>query len=52
MTGRYEIRDRENPRARGYRFTALDRAQRELAHAVPAGRWFIYDRQTGEEVNP
>lgn len=46
----YEIRDRENPRAKGMRFSTLERAKRELAHAVPADRWFIYDRETRQEV--
>lgn len=50
MTGRYEIRDNQNPKARGYRFTKLERAQRELTHAVPASRWFIFDRQTKQAI--
>lgn len=45
MTGRYEIKDRTNPLARGYRFTSLDRAKRELARAVPRTRFYILDRQ-------
>jgi hypothetical protein len=51
MNGRYEIRDRQNPQARGMRFSSLDRAERELAHAVPATRWFIFDRVMKAEVS-
>lgn len=50
MTGRYEIRDRHNPKAKGMRFTSLASAQRELAHAVPAERWFIFDRSNQKEI--
>ena len=43
MKGRYELR---HPRyGRGLRFTSLDRARRELTFAIPAGEWFIFDRQ-------
>ena len=46
----YEIKDRENMKARGQRFSSLARAERELAYAVPASRFVIVDRETGEEV--
>lgn len=50
MQGRYEIKDRANPRARGMRFTDLARAKREYAHAAPQARFFILDRQTNTAV--
>ena len=50
MKGRYEIVDREHPLWKGQRFSALDRAQREYAHAAPANRFYIKDRTTGEDV--
>lgn len=50
MKGRYEIVDRKHALERGQRFTTLDRARRELAHAVPQGRFYIEDRSTGHEV--
>lgn len=50
MKGRYEIKDRNNPKAKGYRFTKLEHAQRELAHATPPERWYIFDRAEGKEV--
>lgn len=50
MRGRFEIRDRNYPAARGMRFASLERAQRELAHAVPASRFFIFDRLERKEV--
>lgn len=50
MTGRYEIRDRQMP-GRGMRFTAIDRARREIAQAtVRPGRFYIYDRAERREV--
>jgi hypothetical protein len=51
MTGRYEIRDRHNPKDRGMRFTDLARAQRELARAEPTSRWFIFDRLDQKETD-
>ena len=50
MKLRYEIKDSHNPRDRGMRFTALDRARKELTYSVPTGRFFILDRQTKKEV--
>jgi hypothetical protein len=50
MSGRWEIKDRENPAARGMRFASLERAARELAHAVPRSRWFLWDRLERREV--
>lgn len=50
MKLRYEIIDKNHPTWKGTRFSTLDRAQRELAHAVPAGRFYIKDRTTGTEV--
>jgi len=48
VTGRYELR---HPKyGRGGRSTSLDRARRELAKAIPAGEWVIFDRQTKTEV--
>ncbi len=44
MALRWEIKDRQNPTNRGMRFSTLERARRELAHAVPPSRWFISDR--------
>lgn len=44
---RYEIRDNVNPHWRGQRFGSLDRALRELGHAVGTpGRWSLVDRHT------
>lgn len=48
---RYEIRDTHNPTWKGMRFTSLDRALRELAHAVPKSRFEVIDRTTGEKVS-
>ena len=50
MDRRYEIRDREHPGWRGQRFTSLDRARRELAHAVPPERWQLWDREEQREL--
>lgn len=50
MKSRYEIVDKKHALERGMRFSTLDRARRELAHAVPAGRFYIEDRTTGMEV--
>jgi hypothetical protein len=50
MNRRYEIRDTKNPADKGMRFTSLGRARQELAHAVPAGRFVIIDRETKEIV--
>lgn len=50
MKLRYEMKDLHAPTLRGQRFTALERAQRELAHAVPRGRFVIYDRLTKETI--
>jgi hypothetical protein len=50
MTGRYEIRDSHYPRERGMRFADLARARRELARAVPPGRFHLYDRETREVI--
>lgn len=46
---RYELR---HPRyGTGYAYKDLDRARRELRHAVPAdGTWVIYDRAGRCEV--
>lgn len=52
MTGRYEIQDTHHPEWRGMRFTSLERAERELARAVPAGRFIIVDRQTKSRPRP
>lgn len=44
----YEIRDTQNPKARGQRFANLNRAIVELSRAVgEPGRWIIVDRETG-----
>lgn len=45
MTARYEIVDSHHPDWRGMRFSTLERAERELARAVPAGRFYIRDRR-------
>ena len=50
MKLRYEIIDNEHPTWKGTRFSTLDRARRELAHAAPAGRFYIKDRTTNTEV--
>ena len=50
MNRRYEIRDTLNPKDRGQRFTDEARARKELAMAVPAGRFILIDRLTKEEV--
>lgn len=42
MQGRYELR--HPVYGRGYRWTRLDLAERDLAKSVPANEWFIYDR--------
>lgn len=44
MALRYEIKDSFNPTWRGQRFSTLERAERELTHAVPTGRFVIIDR--------
>jgi hypothetical protein len=48
MNKRYELR--HDTLGQGYRYTDLGRAQKELAHAVPVGEWFIFDRLTKERV--
>ena len=50
MKLRYEIVDKQHALWRGQRFSTLDRARRELAHAVPVSRFYIKDRTTGTEV--
>jgi hypothetical protein len=50
MKQRYEIKDSRNQADRGMRFTSLRAAQRELSHACPPGRFYIYDRQDKREV--
>ena len=35
---------------RGLSFNDLERAKKELAHSVPAGEWYIVDRETKEKV--
>ena len=35
---------------RGNAYNDLERAKKELAHSVPAGEWYIVDRQTKEKV--
>lgn len=50
MAARYELIDTEHPDWRGGRFNSLERAKRELAASVPAGRFKLIDRQTKEEV--
>lgn len=44
---KYEIYDRHNPRLRGLRFTTRERAERELALAIPKERWDI--REVGKK---
>lgn len=51
MNRRYEIRDAYNPTARGMRFSNFENAWKELSHAVPAGRWYIWDRQDKVKVS-
>lgn len=47
----YEIKDTQNPKARGQRFANLNRAIVELSRAVgDPGRWIIVDRETGTVV--
>lgn len=50
MSKRYEIVDREHPDWRGMRFSSLDRARTEHSHAVPTDRFWVKDRETGEDV--
>jgi hypothetical protein len=52
MKLRYELLDTHHPGWRGQRFTSLDRARRELAQAIPPGRFVLYDRQEREEMAP
>lgn len=48
MSRRYEIKDAQNPKARGQRFDNLPNAILELSRAVgEPGRWLIVDRETG-----
>ena len=47
---RYEIKDREHKDWRGQRFSSLERAQREMNHAHPRSRFYIYDRTTKQEI--
>jgi hypothetical protein len=49
MKRRYELR--HDTYGRGYRYTKLEHAQRELAHSVPAGEWYIWDRQENHKVD-
>lgn len=48
MKQRYELVDSHNPDERGMRFSTLQRARRELAQSVPAGRFYVKDRVTKE----
>lgn len=50
MKLRYEIKDTHNPTWRGYRYSNIERARRELAKAEPPGRFVLIDRETKEEV--
>lgn len=51
MKLRYELVDKQHALERGQRFSTLDQARRELAHAVPQSRFYIEDRTTGMEVS-
>lgn len=42
MTGRYELR--HPVYGKGYRWTRLDLAIRDLSKSIPVNEWFIYDR--------
>jgi hypothetical protein len=50
MTGRYEIIDSHHPDWRGQRWTHLGGARGALKHAVPEGRFYIWDRLTKTKV--
>lgn len=50
MALRYEMKDREHPDWRGQRAGTEERALWLLSTAVPRSRFFILDRETGEEL--
>jgi hypothetical protein len=50
MQRRYQLA--HDTLGRGYRYTKLEHAIRELAHCVPAGEWYIIDRQTRQRIHP
>jgi len=43
---KFEIYDKNNPTWRGQRFSTLERAEKELRHAVPQSRFAI--REVGK----
>jgi len=47
MPIKYELYDKENPKDRGQRFSTIERAEKELAHAYPQSRFAI--RQVGRK---
>ena len=47
---RWELKDTVHPDWRGQRFSSRERAEKELAQAVPPGRFVLVDRETGEVV--
>jgi hypothetical protein len=48
---RYEIRDSQNPSARGMGFNDLERAKKEHAQSVPIERFYVYDRHDKRRVH-
>jgi hypothetical protein len=48
VKGRYQLR--HDRYGFGLKYTKLEHAQRELQHCVPAGEWFIFDRETKTKV--
>lgn len=51
MTGRYEIKDSQNPQWKGQRRTSLEAAIKEAGLSFPQGRFYVYDRLMKERVN-
>lgn len=43
MKGRYQLK--HDKYGNSYKYTKLEHAARELTKCIPAGEWFIWDRQ-------
>lgn len=50
MTGRYELKDRQNPTWKGQRYTSLVVAIKARRDSVPPGRFFLFDRVLRQEM--
>lgn len=49
MKGRYELR--HDTYGRGYRYTDLRLARKEIAKCIPASTWYIFDRLEKRRVS-